>query len=446
MRIVLKTMYLSIYCGLSLIFLFFLLLMKNNDLNVLSTLELKLVLDVLVIVSYKYILERNEFFKKIHNIFFLVFCLFHIGIPFSNFFIGSGDGYFNNYISGWYYNVYTINSLSLVNVFILMYTALSSLRFVDRGEDKNLYIFKDPYLISIYKLILFSLVFFWILIVYFIFGIKEYSDIYQEGKAGLLEFFLIFVPSFISFSFLFLLTNKKSYIFSWIIFLIWAIFAFNLGIRGPVLFPLSIGLFITCKVYNYNISMLKFLFFFVIFCYMVSYKFFKRSNLDFDYINPFFALQEMGSSLRPLNETLVWMENGIYDFQYGITYFAPLERFFIKIFQLYELPLDINDNRLMNIAITQNAGPYGFSIIAESYINFGLIGVIILAISLSLYFNKIDNNINILLKNPFQIIFLIAIFFHIRQAFVGAWGVLLYLSIFYVLIYFTYRVGKKYVR
>jgi hypothetical protein len=73
----------------------------------------------------------------------------------------------------------------------------------------------------------------------------------------------------------------------------------------------------------------------------------------------------------------------------GETFWAPAERILAKV-----LPLQIEpgerDFRLMNVAISERNGPYGFSPVAEGYINFGMPGVIAVMLLLSIILNRVD--------------------------------------------------------
>lgn len=427
-----------LYSIFSLVVLTFIWNFRSSDLELtINLLEYKNLFDILIIVSFIYYQEKFEFFGKSYNIFIIIFIFFHLGIPISNSFVVS-ESYFNEYITTWYYSENTVQSLIIINIFILFYfsssvfkVGCSTLYLGFLSVKNNILFFKYIFILLSFFVLL------WIFTVYYVFGIKEYSDIYSEGKNTILSLILIFIPQFISFSFIVLITQKKYFYKSWVVFLIWAVFAFNLGIRGPVLFPISLSLAILVAIHKYKITMFRFILVLLLFCIIITYKFFSRANLEFELsnLNPLLAFQEMGSSLRPLNEVISWLNTGIYNYQYGLTYFAPIERAFIGIFPIYDLPIDVEDIRLMNIAISKNAGPYGFSIIAESFINFGLFGVAILGVVLSFILRKIDLVISKVYEYPFYIIILLGLFFHIRQAFVGAWGVIVYLSIYFLFIY-----------
>ena len=430
-----------LYCCFSFIFLIIIGMYNNSDVSVyIKYLEYKNLFDFILLISLIYYLDGKLFFGKSYNIFIIIFTIFHLGIPISNIFTFS-DNYFNEYIGTWYYTSYTINSLTAINSFLLFYFSSGILNI----NKKSINTYKNNIFYKINYISLFFLVFLWIATVYFIFGLTDYSDIYSENKNNFLTVVLIFFPQFISFSFLILISKKEYFYKSWMVFLVWALFAFSLGIRGPVLFPLSLSLAVLVSVYKYKITMTKFFLILIVLCFSITYKFFSRSDISFEIwdINPLMAFQEMGSSLRPVNEVNYWLDTGIYKYQYGLTYIAPIERAFIGVFPLYEIPIGIEDTRLMNVAITKNAGPYGFSILAESYINFGFIGVSLLAILISFILRKIDLVMSKITEYPFYILLLLAIFFHIRQAFVGTWGVLIYLSMYIIAMMFIAMIFRK---
>ena len=68
----------------------------------------------------------------------------------------------------------------------------------------------------------------------------------------------------------------------------------------------------------------------------------------------------------------------------------------------------------------------------------------VLGIVLSYILRKIDAVMVRIHEYPFFIIILLGLFSHIRQAFVGTWGVILYLSIYLLFVYMLSRlIGAK---
>ena len=74
----------------------------------------------------------------------------------------------------------------------------------------------------------------------------------------------------------------------------------------------------------------------------------------------------------------------------------------------------------MNVAIFEKAGPYGYSIVAEAFVNFYYIGTFIVGLLSGLLIFYYDNSNR---KNIYLLALVFSLFFHIRQSFVGAFGV-----------------------
>ncbi len=90
-------------------------------------------------------------------------------------------------------------------------------------------------------------------------------------------------------------------------------------------------------------------------------------------INPMNGLAEMGYSLRPVAEVLEWQALGEPTLA-GRTYTQPLKRLVSTFISTVEVPSAEKDRLLMNVRVSQDVGPIGFSPVAEGYVNFGLTG------------------------------------------------------------------------
>ncbi len=89
----------------------------------------------------------------------------------------------------------------------------------------------------------------------------------------------------------------------------------------------------------------------------------------------FDGVTELGSTLRPVVEVLDWetpSDNG----QSGATYWAPVDRFLCTIQLVRDCVPASDDDRLMNVVVSDRLGPIGFSPIAQAYENFREIGII----------------------------------------------------------------------
>ncbi|MBB4798270.1 hypothetical protein HNP32_002014 [Brevundimonas bullata] len=210
-----------------------------------------------------------------------------------------------------------------------------------------------------------------------------------------------------------------------LIFGIWAIFAFPLGLRGEVLFPiaLTIPLLMTQGRLRIHWSFLTLAVLGVFFASAVvaSSRVGGSMSDTLAYASPLTTISELGGSLRPSYEVERWLQQGD-TFRLGSTYYAPFERTFLGLIPLVErLPAN-EDYRLMNVLIMQRAGPYGFSIVAESVINFGFLGALAMG---ALFGIAITTSASRLVANQQTLIqasILFGAFIHIRQSFVSAFG------------------------
>jgi hypothetical protein len=146
---------------------------------------------------------------------------------------------------------------------------------------------------------------------------------------------------------------------------------------------------------------------------------------DFGKVDLNSSLIEMGSSIRPIFESINWIENKEVVYYLGQTYIAPFERTISKFIPFYEVPNAYDDQRLMNVVIAEKSGNYGFSIIAESFINFSFIGVMLFGFITGILIKWFDS---LLLHNlsiidfSLKLVIIYSLFFHIRQSFVGSFG------------------------
>lgn len=383
----------------------------------------------------------NTFFSKASNNFFIVFVMFHLGIPITNV-LGYKNDYFDNELY-WYYSLNTYNALVAVSVMLNAFF-LSQVIIFKKPNFQIKSLNSVTYKINLIVLLLCS--FIWILVIYFIIGVRDYGEFY-ESQNSLLSVIFIYFTTFISISFLIaLLENKRSNLVPLLIYFIWGAIAFSMGMRGPVLYPLALALALLLSQKKFRLNFLRFSIGVLILLTAISYKFLERSNLDLSNgVNPLAAIREMGGSLRPVYEVNLWIAQGMHHF-YGATYWAPFERLFLSSTRIQDVIPATSDMRLMNNLIMEKAGPYGFSIVAEAFINFSYWGTIIIGLLVGIIFNYFDN----LLKNhkitPFILIIAYGIFFHTRQAFVGSYGVTMIGIIYLFILIFINKISLKVVR
>jgi hypothetical protein len=101
------------------------------------------------------------------------------------------------------------------------------------------------------------------------------------------------------------------------------------------------------------------------------------------------GLQELGMSLRPVERAVVWRESGE-PLRLGSSYWAPLDRALVYVVPGWERPPAARDMRLMNVLVQQRVGMIGFSPVAESYLNFGVAGVLAVMLLLGFVLGRFD--------------------------------------------------------
>jgi hypothetical protein len=171
---------------------------------------------------------------------------------------------------------------------------------------------------------------------------------------------------------------KKSGI---LLFVIWALIAIPLGLRGEAFFPLAAAAVIAARQRAFSISTGRTVLIVIILLLLITAVRQIRQVGISQYdaltelrLNPLDSLIEMGSSLRPVTEVLLWETAGE-AYLMGGSYWAPIERAARRIIPgIPRIPAD-QDERLMNILVQKRVGPIGFSPVAEAYRNLGYIGV-----------------------------------------------------------------------
>lgn len=429
-----KDTWLAIFISFFLILYFFIYLIRTD--SVFNNIFLLEACISFQFISYFFISIFKEgvnvFFSKTYNNFILMFFMFHVGISITNV-LGYKNDYFDSQLY-WYYTEQTYFSIFSVVVFLNSYLLMGIFSF---NDNKNIFLKDRKYFFIINKYFLLFSSLFWIYSVYFILGIKEYKDFY-DNQDNMFVLIFVYFTALINISFLISILDSEKSKFTLLVFLLWGGFAFNLGVRGPVFYPLALALALLISQKNFKLNYKRLLIISFIFLSGLSYKFLDRNNMESGGgLDPLAAVREMGGSLRPIYEVHLWISNDLTPYL-GTTYLAPFDRILNKFFNYKEQIPSILDDRLMNVAIMERAGPYGFSIVAEAFVNFTNYGVFFLGIIAGLFFKKIDSKILNVSITPLFLIFAYGFFYHIRQSFVSVFGVVsigvLYLI---VLIFFS---------
>lgn len=392
-----------------------------------------LVIQFLLFIFSKFIIDGvNGFFLNTYNTFFLIFIVFHLGIGISDFF-GYTNDYFDQQLTEWYLSEYTFYSLKLIAIFNTTYILLGAFDIKNkRNLNPKIY---NKLVFIINNNILVFLSFFWIIVVYFIVGIESYQELYVV-EDNLFYYVFVYGTAIINVSFLLMLLDPEKPKYPLVAFIIWGAAAFSIGVRGPVFYPIALAAAILISQNRLKINYTKLSIISILFLSLLSYKFLERNDLDVNSLfNPLSAIREMGGSLRPVYEVNLWINQGL-PLYYGETYITPLERMFNKVFSMRpELPANM-DERLMNVMIMNRAGPYGFSILAEAYINLKTIGVFTISIISVFFFKILDLQIKRKTIGIFMLIFAYLFFYHIRQSFASAFAVTIFSLIYIFTLFF----------
>lgn len=159
-----------------------------------------------------------------------------------------------------------------------------------------------------------------------------------------------------------------------ILFGLWALVAFPLGLRGEVLFPLC-GFLAVASMRRRPIGIGKLgLVALALLAAISLVRVLRMAGMggEVDLAgagNPMDALSELGSSLRPVAATVKWAADGEAAMG-GASYWAPLERMLHYLVPVWDRPPSLEDQRLLNVVVQQRIGAIGFSPIAEAYHNF----------------------------------------------------------------------------
>ena len=124
----------------------------------------------------------------------------------------------------------------------------------------------------------------------------------------------------------------------------------------------------------------------------------------------------MGASLRPVQEVIKWRKNGD-KLLMGGSYWAPIERQLAHFVPGLHRKPGVEDRRLLNVVVSERAGPIGFSPVAEAYLNFGERGVLFVFLFLGIVMAHFDSQASRLRYDIIVGASLVPLFIMIRNSF-----------------------------
>jgi hypothetical protein len=212
-----------------------------------------------------------------------------------------------------------------------------------------------------------------------------------------------------------------------------------MGLRGEVLYPASAFL----VTYSRQTRLPQSPWLLVIPVILLSLISFVRvyrvdEQVNSESFNPIYGLLELGGSLQTVVIAEDWVHNGTDHFHYGETIWAPFDRLLDRVI-LANRADGGKDMRLMNVAMSERNGPYGFSPIAEGYINMGATGVVILMMLLSILLNYFDTRPVGILTDPLTGGITFILFTFVRNSFSHIPGQTLLLATIIMLTYGIFR-------
>lgn len=353
--------------------------------------------------------------------FFFTFSIFHGGLVFVSAIDMITDQAILNAILYWYPLDETSLAIYLFNYTMVLYAitvVLLSKAPLESPETIHIKLIKRLHNIGGLMLIFMVLIFFTI---GFATGALSSYGAYLAivKKSPLITLLFVYIYLFIGMAIVFVAASYRTgfgYTY-FIVFAIWGLLAFKVGLRGEVMFPTAVTAAILgrrripLKTHKLFIAVT-----FMLFATIVV----KNARISGDYssvdnINPLNAIAEMGSSLRAIEEVISWRNTG-FELLYGESYWAPFERQLALFLPIERLP-SLQDKRLLNVVVMERAGPIGFSPVAEAYANFGEKGIILISIILGGLFAKLDRVASTLRSDILIGVAIIPLFIMIRNSF-----------------------------
>lgn len=376
-----------------------------------------------VITAVVLISNLPRSYTSISFIYFLCFSVFHVGLVFATTFNVVTDTALQSYASSWFYTETSEFAIKLANIGISAY-ALSVLIFCRKSSVVSQNTISDGSFNRLTHIgggmLIISVAVFGTLMyateAYSDYG--AYLDVMHNSPVvtQIMSWLFVFISlSIVLVASCYEMKSARIYI---VVFVVWGLFAFRLGLRGEVMFPTMVGLCLVARrrrVFN-AASFVAVLLIFLVATGIVKNSRMGGNIANITYINPLNAVAEMGGSLRSVYETVRWRENGD-DFILGQSYWAPFERQLALIVPGIDRPPAAQDDRLLNVVIQSRAGPYGYSPIAEAYRNFGVFGVAAIMFLMGTFLSQLDRLPATTKNNIYIGAVLVPLFIHIRNNF-----------------------------
>lgn len=230
-------------------------------------------------------------------------------------------------------------------------------------------------------------------------------------------------------------------------FVIFALPAFVLGLRGEVLFPTVAALAVagsSRKLMSTRTFLASCLLALLAISFVAQVRVAGLSSVGSTnvVVSPVRAIEEMGYSVRPLTTSIEWHEAGHEPYLSGSTYTGPFDRQ-IRGVAGQDVPDATRDPRLMNVEIAERVGNIGGSIIAEAHHNWGGPGVgatlLVTGFMVGRMFRRGMGPVGLALSGVLSVLLLM----HVRNSFapLPGWG-----AVGVLLVFTGVFVGKLHIR
>ncbi|MAU59424.1 MAG: hypothetical protein CMI62_01700 [Parvibaculum sp.] len=409
---------------------------------------------VIASLGYLFWRTRDELAISVLSVFCVLFSAFHFGLLLADL-TGTDVHRLFGGVLGWYLREDLVFGAYRASLLFLLGTVCGGLVAVKvwRRRPRHRLAIQPTRRRTARLVLLFLLmsVAAWLIIVTGILGIRNYTEynfVARSASAGIFGFILMILYPLIAALF-FLAVNASTRLGPpFLVFSVFGIVAFPMGLRGEVLFPLAMVVSVLVVQGRLHLSIWRGLA--GAYAVSVASSFGRIFRADTDLSEAIrgasgvTGLAEMGGSLRPVVEVRAWLDSGADVLRWGETYYAPFERTVLRLFPIVERESALTDERLMNtLLVARTGGNYGFSIAAEALVNFGELGCVLIgAISgvlLVIYGRQIEcGRMPIILS---AVVF--GLFIHIRQGFVTAYGSALLFLVICFLVSFLFERGIR---
>ena len=202
-------------------------------------------------------------------------------------------------------------------------------------------------------------------------------------------------------------------------FVIFAVVALPLGLRGEVLFPTSAAVVILTKVRRPPSSLLAIVSVAILLFAIPILKDVRQvgvKNVSQLSSNPLDAFTELGQSLRPVAEVVQWRHLGD-PLKSGATYWSPFDRASCRFRPGAFCIAADRDERIAGTLVMHRVGPIGFSPVAEAYLNFGRWGIVVVMFLIGTILGRIDCWKRTRLRLAFSGVIYVELLINIRNSF-----------------------------